>query len=274
MTLPGPILGVDLGGTKIAAGVVNQRAEVTGLNVADTRASEGLYVSLAQLWSVIEETLTPEVQAIGICAPGPLDASAGVILNPPNLPGWRDIPLARLAAEKFALPVNLENDCNAAGLAEARYGAGRGYANVFYAAIGTGIGTGIILDGQIYHGAHGAAGEGGHMTIEYRSPIVCGCGAAGCIEALASGPAIARHGIDVGETAERIAAWLGGIVSLLDPGIIVIGGGVARIGEPLFARLRLSVPEKTVNPYPVPIVTAQFENGVVGAAAVLLASAI
>jgi glucokinase len=267
------VLGVDIGGTKIAAGLVNERAEVTNSRSISTRASDGFDVSIAQVWLAIEQSLTLEVDAIGICAPGPLNPKTGVVLNPPNLPGWRDVPLARLAQEKFGLPAALENDCNAAGLAEARYGAARGYDNVFYAAIGTGIGSGIILDGRIYHGSHGAAGEGGHMTIDYRGGVVCGCGTPGCIEALASGTALDRGVYDLDAVASALGAWLGAVVSLLDPGIIVLGGGVSSIGEPLFARLRAIVPARTVNPYSIPIVPAHLgaEAGIVGAAAVIFA---
>jgi len=214
---------------------MNDRAELAGSCVTPTRAAEGFEVSLAQVWRAIEESLTPEVQAIGICAPGPLNPKTGVVLNPPNMPGWCDVPLAALAQEKFKLPTRLENDCNAAGLAEARYGAGRGCANVFYAAIGTGIGAGIILDGKIYHGRHGAAAEGGHMTIDYRSQTKCGCGSPGCIEALAGGYALERDGAyELDEVAARLGAWLGGVVSLLDPEIIVLGGGVMRSASHCF----------------------------------------
>jgi glucokinase len=266
------VIGVDIGGTKIAAGRVNDRAEIFQSHTIPTRASEGFDVSIQQVWRAIEPLLSPEIEAIGMCAPGPLDPRTGVIVNPPNLPGWRDVPLVKLARDRFGLPVRLENDCNAAGLAEARFGAARGFANVFFAAIGTGIGAGIILDGKIYHGKNGAAGEAGHMTIDYRSSTICGCGVPGCIEALASG----RFTGDLEEHATRLAAWLGGIVSLLDPDIVVLGGGVAEIGDPLLEKLRAMVPKWTINPYAkaTPIVPAQFgtQAGVVGAAAVALAN--
>jgi glucokinase len=220
-------------------------------------------------------SLTDDVTAIGICAPGPLNPKTGVVLNPPNLPGWRYIELRRLAEERFQLPVRVENDCNAAGLAEARFGAAKGSSNVFYAAIGTGIGSGIILDGKIYHGKNGAAAEGGHVSIDYLSDIICRCGSRGCIEALASGHVLDRLGAyDLDEIAMQIGAWLGSVVSLLDPEIIVIGGGVSKIGEPLFEKLRGIVPKRTVNPYAgdLPIVPAKFgaEAGIVGAAAVMM----
>jgi len=267
-----PTLGVDIGGTKIAARRVHRNAETSGSTWLPTRAAEGFDVSLAQVWSAIEQSLTPEVAAIGICAPGPLNSKTGVILNPPNLPGWRDVPLAQMAAKRFGVPVTLENDCNAAALAEARCGAGRGHTIVFYAAIGTGIGSGIVIDGDLYRGAHDAAGEAGHVTVDYRSPVVCTCGAPGCIEALASGAAIESSSSDPGKHVDELAAWLGSIVSLLDPGIIVLGGGVleGRAGPDLLSRLRQLMPRRTINPYAskIPIVEPQLGTlaGVIGAA--------
>jgi len=269
------VLGVDIGGTKIAAGCVNALAEVAGFRSIPTLASRGYETSLGQVWRAVEALLSPDIEAIGICAPGPLEHHTGVVLNPPNLPGWRDVPLAKLAQDRFGLPVRVENDCNAAGLAEALHGAGRGHSHVFYAAIGTGIGSGIVLDGKIFHGAHGAGAEAGHMSIDYRSSVLCGCGTAGCIEALASGRVFDdADEEDLDELAGRLGSWLGAVISLLDPGIIVLGGGVAEIGEALFGRLRAAAPRWTVNPYAkeIPIVPAQFgaESGVIGAAAVVM----
>src|SRR5258705_8097426 len=141
-------------------------------------------------------SLDPEseglISGIGICAPGPLDPATGVVINPPNLPCWRNFPLAQEIAKIYNVPVRVDNDGNAAALAETLWGAGRGYKNVFYTGIGTGIGTGIVLDGQIYHGHTGAAAEGGHCSIDYRGPR-CACGKPGCIEVYASGPSIARR---------------------------------------------------------------------------------
>ncbi len=289
-----PVLGIDVGGTKIAAGLVNERAEILASAVVPTRAGEGYAVSLGQLYAAIRACLRGEVSAIGICAPGPLNPKTGVVLNPPNLPGWRDVPLAELVAREFSRPCRVENDANAAGLAETRFGAARGCASVFYVTLSTGIGTGIILDGRIYHGKNGQAGEGGHVTIDYLSPTRCNCGLAGCIEALASGTAMARRGmapeaiaaaVEAGdpravqileETAHMLAAWLGGMISLLDPEIVVIGGGVSQIGEPLFARLRRMAPARSINPFAssTPIVPAQLgaNAGILGAAAVVLSS--
>lgn len=270
------VLGVDIGGTKIAAGVVNKKAQVSGACSLPTLAQQGYDISIRQVWGAIEESLTGDVTAIGICAPGPLNPKTGVVMNPPNLPGWHNVELQRLAQDRFGMRVRVENDCNAAGLAEALFGAAKGASNVFYAAIGTGIGSGIILDGKIYHGRHGAAAEGGHVSIDYLNKTACRCGSVGCIEALASGHVLERSGsYDIDLLALQLGSWLGNIVSLLDPEIIVIGGGVAQIGDPLFQRLRAIVPTRTVNPYArdLPIVPAKFgaEAGIVGAAAMMMA---
>src|SRR5450432_721239 len=198
------VIGVDIGGTKIAAGLVSRDGKIEHQVRVPMICNDGPASGLAAVISAID-SVTAKVRAavgtdgsitgIGICCPGPLDPNTGVVINPPNLPCWRNFPLAAEVARVYRLPVKLDNDANAAALAEALWGAGRGYRNVFYATIGTGIGTGIVFDGRIYHGRTGAAAEGGHVTIDYRGPR-CGCGKRGCIEALASGPAVARRAQD------------------------------------------------------------------------------
>jgi glucokinase len=283
---------VDIGGTKIAAGAVNDEACVLHSVTVPTRAAEGYDVSIGQVYRAIGECLPAGVRAIGICAPGPLNPKTGVILNPPNLPGWRNVPLVDLVTERFGLPCRVENDANAAGLAEVRFGAARGFDCVLYVTLSTGIGAGIILDGKIYHGKNGAAAEGGHVTIDWRSDTICNCGTPGCIEALASGSAIAKRGRTpeqiadgfargdgeslriLDEIATMLGAWMGSMISLLDPDIIVVGGGLSRIGEPLFSRLRRIAPSRTINQFAAgtPIVPAKLaENvGIIGAASVVL----
>jgi glucokinase len=275
------VVGVDIGGTKVAAGLVNRNGEIkTQVRtpmVANREAGDGL----AAVLSAIDLLFTHDTKArtliggIGICAPGPLDPNTGVVINPPNVPCWRNFPLAAEIEKIYGVPVKVENDANAAALAEAYWGAGRGFRNIFYAGIGTGIGTGIVCDNRIYNGRTGAAAEGGHMSIDYHGPP-CGCGKPGCIEILAAGPAIARraraklaceksarpamldmaHGnIDavtsemVGhayvagdvlatqtlqETVDLLSLWLSNIVDLLEPDVIIIGGGVAAMLHPFF----------------------------------------
>jgi glucokinase len=198
-------LGVDIGGTKVAAGLVDTEGAIQFQTRVAMPARDSAEAGFAAVRSAIEAVLNAHPDArshltgIGICAPGPLDPVTGVILNPPNLPCWRNFPLAAEVQRTFGLAAKVDNDGNAAALAEALWGAGTGFRNVFYATLGTGIGTGIVFDRRIYHGRTGSAAEGGHLSIDYRGPV-CGCGKRGCIEALCSGPAIARR------ARERLAA--------------------------------------------------------------------
>ena len=314
-------IGVDVGGTKVAAGFVDAHGEIhqharVPMNSRGT-AEEGL----AAVTGAIEELLklAPDANTaprrIGICAPGPLDPHIGVVLNPPNVTCWRNYPLAAEIARRYGGSVKLENDAKSAGLAEALWGAGRGYRNVFYTGIGTGIGAGILFDGRIYHGRTGAADEAGHMVIDYQGPL-CGCGKKGCIEALASGTSIAKKARarlaetperkslmlelaggeieavtseTVGrayaagdalakeillETVELVTIWLGNIVDLLEPDVIIFGGGVAAMLNPFFGEIRKGLPAWCMNKrcVEIPIVPARYgaESGIAGGAALCM----
>jgi len=180
------MLGVDIGGTKVAVGLVDAEGKIVTQGRAPMVANGTAEAGLQAVVGAIDSLWSDEIQSIGICAPGPLDPKTGVILNPPNVPCWRNFPLGDRVASHSKIPVRVDNDANAAALAETRWGAARGYRYVFYATVGTGIGTGIVLDGRIYHGHTGSAGEGGHVSIDYRGPL-CGCGKRGCIEILAAG---------------------------------------------------------------------------------------
>ena len=312
------VIGLDIGGTKLAGGVLSPDARLLERLERPTRAEEGVEVSLAEVHDLLAELRAAAAShgplaGIGVCAPGPLNQKTGVIFNPTNMPGWLNIPMADQVQGRYQVPCRVENDANGAGLGEAIYGAGRGYSSVFYATVSTGIGTGIILDRRVYHGKNGAAGEGGHVTIDYRSPAVCKCGNIGCIEALASGTAMARRAREllgenrgskllslaagpeqitaetiaraaasgdalasrlIEETGELLGVWLGTVISLLDPDVVVIGGGVSKIGEPLFKTIRETAPRRSINPFAAqtPIVPAQLGDdvGIIGAAAVIL----
>src|SRR6266567_5738947 len=201
----GIFLGVDVGGTKVAAGLVNAAGEILSQQRVTMVSNDSAERGLQAVFSAITQVLAGSasgIAGIGICAPGPLDPKTGVILNPPNVPCWRNFPLAEEVRKKYSVPVKVDNDANAAALAETRWGAARGYNNVFYTTIGTGIGTGIVLDGKMYHGRTGSAGEGGHVSIDYRGPI-CRCGKPGCIEILAAGPAIARRASEAIESGSK-----------------------------------------------------------------------
>ena len=190
------VLGVDIGGTKVAAGLVDSRGRVIfskrGAMAARGSAAQGLNAVHEVIAGVMADSRAANVQKIGACVPGWLDLRRGIVLSAANLPCWRNYPLMQKMEKLYGLPVRLANDANAAALAEARWGAARGYESAFYVTLGTGIGTAIILHGGIYDGPLGAAGEGGHMTIDLRGPL-CGCGKRGCIEVYASGTAIAKR---------------------------------------------------------------------------------
>jgi len=312
------VLGVDIGGTKVAVGLVDADGKIVTQGRAPMVAHDTPEAALKAVMGAIDSIASSaaasggKFQSIGICAPGPLDPKTGIILNPPNLPCWRNFPLAQKIADAYHLPVKLDNDANAAALAETRWGAARGYHYVFYSTIGTGIGTGIVLDGRIYHGNTGSAGEGGHVSIDYRGPV-CNCGKLGCIEILAAGPAIGararsklaadssnRSAIlelaqgDVAavtselvgkafaagdplarevlkETVELLTVWLGNIVDLFDPDVLVMGGGVAAMLSPFFGEIKNRLPDWCVNPRAaeIPLVMARYgaDAGIAGGAA-------
>ena len=313
-------LGVDIGGTKVAAGLVDARGEILFKTRAPMDAQGAAAAGLASVRKAIDAALASQpgvkLGGVGICSPGPLDPRTGVVMNPPNLPCWRNFPLAEQIAKAYGVAARVDNDANAAGLAEALWGAARGYKYVFYATLGTGIGTGIVFDGKIYHGRTGAAAEGGHITIDWRGPK-CGCGKHGCIEVLASGPAIAaraRAKIAAGdkrgarllelsggaaekiqaehvaeawragdalatevlaETADLLAIWLGNVIDVMEPEIIVFGGGVGELASHWFDRIKEKLPAWSINQRctEIPIVLARYsaDAGIAGAAALCLA---
>jgi len=316
-------VGVDIGGTKIAAGLVDEGGRILTQMRMPMMANADAAAGVDRVKLAIDATIADadkrsinknSVVGIGICAPGPLDPVKGVVLNPPNLPCWRNFPLASEISKSYGIPVVLDNDANAAALAESQWGAGRGYRNIFYATIGTGIGTGIVFDGRIYHGRTGGAAEGGHMTIDYHGPR-CACGKLGCIEVLAAGPAIARRArtklagaspnsstiLDLAggnvdainsemvgkayaagdriakevlqETIELLTVWLGNIIDLLEPDVMIVGGGVAAMLSPFFNEVKRLLPQNCVNSLcqEIPLVMAHYraDAGIAGGAALI-----
>lgn len=295
-------LGVDIGGTKVAAGLVNARGDILYKTrvpmVATGDADCGFQAVQQAIDAVLQANRGTNIAAIGVTSPGPLDPRTGVVLNPPNLPCWRNFPLGDRIHQAFGVPATIDNDANAAGLAEAIWGAGRDYRCVFYATLGTGIGTGITIDGRIWHGRTGSAAEGGHMTIDINGPP-CGCGKRGCIEAFASGTAIAaRAAQEMGrvitceavadawhagdpkaeevlrETAELLAIWLGNVIDFLEPDVIVVGGGVGELMSNWFDHIRELLPKWSINQRccEIPLVLARYkaDAGIAGAAALCL----
>jgi glucokinase len=192
------ILGIDIGGTKSAAVLGRADGTIVARSEEPTQAQAGPQAILARLIAMARELLQQQqippqtLCGIGISCGGPLDTKTGIVYAPPNLPGWEAVPVRAIFEEAFpGVRVALDNDANATALAEWRYGAGRGTQNMVFLTMGTGIGGGLILDGRLYRGANDLAGEVGHQTILINGPL-CRCGKRGCLEALASGPAVAR----------------------------------------------------------------------------------
>ncbi|HSV73669.1 MAG TPA: ROK family protein [Chthonomonadales bacterium] len=190
------ILGVDIGGTKCAVALGAADGAIVARRSVQTPAEAGPQAVLDRLIEMgrdlVAESGVPAVDAIGISCGGPLDTTTGIVHSPPNLPGWEAVPVRSLFEEAWpGIRVVLENDANATAVAEWRWGAGRGTRHMAFLTMGTGIGGGLILDGRLYRGATDLAGEVGHQTILVNGPL-CNCGKRGCLEALASGPAIAR----------------------------------------------------------------------------------
>jgi glucokinase len=285
------IVGVDLGGTNIVVGLVPiEGGEVQALHTLPTEAQRGPKFVVDRIVEMIETSISKvladsggtrdQIAGVGIGSPGPLDRKTGIVINTPNL-GWRNFPLRDLISNGVGFPATLDNDANCATYGEWWLGAGRREVQTLVGVtLGTGIGGGIVLNGEIYHGASDAAGEIGHMTIDSNGRR-CKCGNYGCLEAYASGPAIALRaveGMEVGaettlgdlvggkldqitaatvfeaaaegdafaeevvkDTARFLGAGVANLINILNPEMIVIAGGVTRAGEHLFAPLRAEV---------------------------------
>ncbi len=276
---------IDLGGTKLRSIVADGSGRVLGDDIRLSRVEEGLEAVVGRMVECLDASLAKarveraQLTALGIASAGAVDSARGIVPGAPQLPGWQDVPLARMMEERVGVDTRLENDATAAALGEHRYGAGRGSRYMLYITVSTGIGGGIIIDGEMYGGKSGAAGELGHVVIDMNGPP-CGCGARGCLEALASGTAIARKGeelaegggspvlarlrreegrvtaemmqraVEMGDTASREAfreaghyfgVALAGFVNIFDPEVIVIGGGVAKAGDLLLEQARITM---------------------------------
>jgi len=272
------VLGIDLGGTKILTAVTNTQGKMLSRDHSITPAKEGQEAVIKSILESVGRALaqahisTPDLAAVGIGAPGLSNPETGVLFTSPNLPGWKDVPLRDIIEKELGKKAFLINDANAAAIGELYFGAGRGALNFIYITVSTGIGGGIIIDGKIYTGSTGTAGELGHMVIDDEGPQ-CNCGNKGCWETLASGTALsreARHRIKEGaatsilkyaggniekinaeaiheaaqagdklanELIARTAYYLGvglaNLINIFNPEVIIIGGGLSNIGDML-----------------------------------------
>jgi glucokinase len=241
------IVGIDLGGTQIRMVIAEAGGRIVATargRTSTLRTPQGMVDWTADRLARLADTASLRRVVVG--APGPIDPARGVLVNPPNLPGWRNVPLASLLAEHLGCPVDLENDANLAAWGEYQRGAGRGSRTMVYVTWSTGVGGGLILDGHLFSGSHGAAGEVGHMILDPEGPLDR-CGQRGCVEAFCGGAALAREmgepAVEIFEQAaqgnekavaivRRAATMMGyaliNLTNLLDPDLIVIGGGISR----------------------------------------------
>ncbi|MCH8051145.1 MAG: ROK family protein [Chloroflexi bacterium] len=263
---------IDLGGTNVRAIVAGLDGKISGDDRRPSRASDGLDATIETLLASLAHACSEAgveasaLRGLGVATPGWVDTERGIVPAAPQLIGWRDVPLVEMLQERLGLTVRLENDANAAALGENAFGAGRGTRHMLYITVSTGVGAGIIVDGRLYGGAKGSAGEIGHTIVDPSGPP-CGCGKHGCLESLSSGTAIARRAAqaaDRGDSAalagireregrlgarqvadaarqgdaasiaiyEEAGYFLGialaNAVNLLSPEAIILGGGVMR----------------------------------------------
>jgi len=210
-----PLVGVDIGGTKIAVALGEAGGTVRARRRRPTDPSGRPEDDLARIADDVRAVVAEaglalsDVAAVGVTAPGPLDAEAGVVLLPPNLPGWRNVPIVSALRDALGVPVFLENDANAAALAEWHFGAGRGLRHMVYLTMSTGVGGGLVLDGRLYRGVLGSAGEIGHLPVEWEGEP-CACGQRGCLEAYTGGAAWTRRLRAVAPEDGRVAQLAGG----------------------------------------------------------------
>jgi len=310
-----PVLAIDLGGTKIVAAIISSKGQVMAREYCLTLADEGPEAVINRIFSAIDRLLSQRninlspLSGISIAAAGAIDFEKGLITSSPHLPGWHDVPLRDIVKERYKVNTFLMNDADAAALGEHYFGAGQGVNNLILLTVGTGIGGGIIINGRLYSGASGSAGEIGHTTIDINGPR-CSCGNTGCLEALVSGTAVAKEAIKrirqgerssltevvggkianitakevsiaardgdslASEVVLKAATYLGvglaNVVNIFNPEMIIIGGGMAKMGDLLLNPARQVVKERAyqLSAQVVQIVPAQLgdDAGVLGAA--------
>ncbi|MBI4308789.1 MAG: ROK family protein [Candidatus Omnitrophica bacterium] len=295
------VIGVDVGGTNIKLGIVHSSGKIIARSHFATRSFASSKTQLiAALAGKIEAMMASEglakkdVAGVGIGLPGPIDHTKGIVRFLPNIPGWRNVRLKAILQQKLKLPVLIDNDVKLITLAEWKFGAGKGAANMVCLTLGTGIGSGLILDGRLYRGQGNAAGELGHVPLNEQGPA-CNCGGFGCFEAYIGNRRLAaRAGVVMGrkgttleemfqlakagnskalrfwqETANHLGNGLVAVVNLLNPQLIVIGGGVANNERFLFKTAREVVARRAMGTQSatVKIVRAGLGNdaGIIGA---------
>lgn len=301
------VLGIDLGGTGIKTALVSDEKKILGQEMRPTQAELGKDTVIDNMVASAESVIASanisrtDVVAAGIGAPGPLNWETGVVYSPPNLPGWKDVPLAELMSERLGFPCFLENDANAACFGEFWMGAGQGTETMCLLTLGTGVGGGIVTFGNLLRGKDGTAGEVGHIKV-MRDGRLCGCGAKGCLESYGSVSGMVQtacEGLKNGEASSLLdacngnlgtltgamisdavrsgdpfaksvlhetATWLGigiaSLINLFNPEKIVLCGGMIAAGDMLFDPIRQVAAE---NAFEVPANRAEIVPGALGA---------
>jgi len=294
------VVGVDLGASKIALGLVDASDALLESMRMPTHAERGPEQAVQRIVdsvAAMERSSGRRVAAVGVCSPGPVDHFRGIIVAPPNMPTWRDVPFRAMLHDALGRPVTLEHDAKASALGEFHAGAGKalGARDLAYIIIGTGVGAAMIVDGQLFRGRRDEAGEVGHVTID-RHGAPGSSGVLGCFESFTSGPSLERryaalsgktgvtgeqivqlfdagdpHAIDViTDAGDALAAGVGILAMVMDIDLFVIGGSVARAGERLLRPARAALPKycyKHVAPRLTLVETALHESGAILGAA-------
>ena len=304
-------IGVDVGGTNVKIALVSDKGKIIYSNSIPTRAEMGYEHTINSMKDAIRDLLKEtkmkptDIEGMGFGFPGQIDCKKGIVRLAPNIPGWIDIPIAKIMESEFEIPTRVDNDVRTATLGELNYGAGVGCENLVCITVGTGIGSGLVINGKLVRGANNAAGEIGHIKLNMDGGPLCGCGDRGCLEAYASGPSIvamaeeyirggkstkyrelanpditpyivavaAKEGDPVARQifrimGEYIGKGLTSVVNLLNPEKIIIGGGVAEAGDILLDPIKETIQKRAMTiQREVEIVPAQLGNtaGVIGA---------
>lgn len=268
------MVGVDLGATKIAAGLVDPHNRIVKKIYVEANVAEGPAPVVERIAACVEQLQADlpgnsQLAAIGVCCPGPLDHAAGIVLDPPNMTGWVNVPLQKMLEARLNLPAPIEHDAKAAALGEFHFGAGKDVDDMIFVVVGTGVGAAIIINGELYRGANNSAGEIGHITVDMNGPA-CSCGSNGCLEVYVAGPDLVDRYRDAaksanitlpprldGKTIARLAAQgqpqaiqvfeqagqalgigIAAMAHMFDISTYVIGGSVAQAGDLLLEPTR------------------------------------
>ena len=284
-------IGIDVGGTNVKIALVDGEGKIIYSNSVPTYAQMGYEYTVNNIKQAIRDLMketntdAKEIEGIGFDFPGQVDYKTGVVKLAPIIPGWVNVPIAQMIEEEFNIPTRIDNDVRCAALGELKFGAGKGCENFVCITVGTGIGSGLVINGQLVRGAANAAGEIGHIKLQMNGGPICGCGDTGCLEAFASGPSIVAMaqeylkggkstkfremaGADgeitpyiVAKAAEAgdpvakrifeiVGTYIGmglvSVINLLNPEKVIIGGGVAAAGDLLLDPIRKTIKERAM----------------------------